>query len=466
MLKARSLTIQSSMLRLAIQGVVLAVLTVMLAWFMAGRELIILGAIVAGIFCLWLFRNPHWGVLAIYASWFLKFSPAILGIRYFRLPYIVAIVLLFPLALRIWRDRDAWMWRVPQVRYLLAIGALLVASTWWNNYWYPVVLLEELDLTPNMLQDFFTRLVFLVFFIAFVDTPRKLKLATSFVMALILASISLAFFYLLVVPGFRRAWASFGPGTIPTTLPYVCLFAASLLWCYHADSGTKRWKFWVLPTLAGLPAMAVASGSRTAILQVLTFGMLAMWSQRGWSASRRIRSVLMLACVGLLILALVPTVAFLRSTTFELTNAAPGGHSLMTRLNTVRVGLELFASDPIFGVGIGNFMWRLRALAGWHKMPHNSYIGTLAEGGVIVLLLYLLLFYATYRMLREAERSGPPSMRWVAKGFRFNVVLLMVFSGTDDVWLKDFPYVIFGFAAVLDRFRHIHLLDPRGSLAT
>jgi hypothetical protein len=75
----------------------------------------------------------------------------------------------------------------------------------------------------------------------------------------------------------------------------------------------------------------------------------------------------------------------------------------------------------------------------------------MAEGGVGVLVLYLMLFYATYRMLKRLETAGPPDMLWLAKAFRFNLILLMVYSLTDDAWLHDLPFLLLAVTIALDR---------------
>ena len=72
---------------------------------------------------------------------------------------------------------------------------------------------------------------------------------------------------------------------------------------------------------------------------------------------------------------------------------------------------------------------------------HNSYLWALTAGGIGVFGLYLLLFYLTYRMLRQLERSGPQELLWLSKGLRVSLVLFMIFSAFADFWLSDFMYL-------------------------
>jgi hypothetical protein len=160
-------------MRLALQIVGFILLTALLIDIFSGpRGLIFLQAILGGICVLWLFTQPHWGVLIILSLWFVEFSPAFLGVRYLRIPYLITALLLFPLALSILRDREIWVWRVPQIKMLIGIGIIFLASTAWSEYKHPAMVIPELDQTGEMLQRFVTRLIFLIFFLYFIHALR------------------------------------------------------------------------------------------------------------------------------------------------------------------------------------------------------------------------------------------------------------------------------------------------------
>jgi hypothetical protein len=63
------------------------------------------------------------------------------------------------------------------------------------------------------------------------------------------------------------------------------------------------------------------------------------------------------------------------------------------------------------------------------------------SGGLFALILYLLMFTITYRMLARVERAGPLDMLWLAKGLRIALILFLVFSGFGDMWLSEFLYL-------------------------
>jgi O-antigen ligase len=441
---------------LTLQAVGFVLLTGLLSQILSGDNgLSFLLAILSGICALWLFKEPHWGVLIILLMWFLRISPAVLGVSYLRIPYLVSALLLIPLALAILRDRDIWVWRVPQVKILVAIGIILLASTGWSHYQYPVKLLPKLDQTGEMLQVFFVRIVFLVFFLYFITTSRKIELSIWLLLGLIITS-AMSVLYYATEPGFRRGTAAFGPGTNPTGLPFLCLFGASLLWFYYACTQSRRGKWFALLFLIPLPAVALASGSRGGFLQLLVFAALIIREQEGWSAAKKVRSLLLLGVVSFLLLSIMPTANLLRATSFEATRSAVGGESLTNRINTVTAALAMIASNPILGIGIGNFRWMNQIAYGSDLHPHNSYVEALLSGGIGCLILYLLLFYVTYRMLKQLEKIGPSDLLWVSKGLRINLILFLVASISDDIWLNDLLYIMVGLAVAMTRVWQSH----------
>jgi len=406
--------------------------------------------ILGGVCVLLLFKEPHLGVLIIISMWFLRFSPALLGVNYLRIPYLLSAILLIPLALSILRDREIWVWRVPQIKILVTIGILLLASTGWSYYQHPVRLLPELEQSGEMLQIFLVRLIFLVLFLYFFTTSRKIELFVWLLLGLIIAS-ALSALYHLTEPGVGRAWAAFGPGTNPTSLPFLCLFGASLLWFYysHAPAGCRR--LLALLCLVPLPTIALASGSRGGILQLVAFAALIIKEQECWSAAKKIRSLLLLGSVSLLFLSIIPATSLLRATSFEATQSTGAGESLSNRINTVTAAFEMIVSNPVLGIGIGNFRWLHQIAYGSDLYPHNSYLGALLDGGIICLALYILLFYFTYQMLRELEKSGPRELVWMSKALRINLILFLIASISDDIWLNDFLYLMVGFAVSMTR---------------
>jgi O-antigen ligase len=445
MIKSRQSKLPQGIL-LLLQGLGLLLLTFFLFQiFSTGKGPPYLFAILAGLGTLCILYRPDWGVLVLLMVWFLDFSPRVLGVRFLSVPYLVVGVLLIPFALSILRDRVIWVFRVPQVNIFLLIGILLLASTWWNAEQHPLSIIPEFDGTERMLHLFFARLLFLIFFIYFITTQKSIELAVFLALVLILMAAQSA---LPVSLSGRRARATFSLAANPNRLAFICLFATSLLWFYRS-SLQARWKSLTVPLLFFLPATALATGSRSGFIQMIILGVLILKEQEGWSVMKRVHSFIFLGAVLIVLFLVVPASQYMRATSFDPTTQAPGKQSLNHRITRIWHLLETAASNPILGIGIGNFRWVNQTRYGDDRQPHNSYLGTLAESGAPVLSLYLLLFYVTYRMLTHLKRSGPQELLWLSKGLRINLILFLVFSAFADFWLNDFLYLMIGLTVAM-----------------
>jgi O-antigen ligase len=301
------------------------------------------------------------------------------------------------------------------------------------------------------MQLFVTRLVFLIFFLYFITTRRRIELTAWLVLGLIVAAAVTASLRFVAGGGAERAQAAFSLATNENRLAFICLFGTSLLWFYRSYGQTGRLKALTLPFLFFLPVISLATGSRSGFLQLIVLTAFILKGQQGWPAARRVRSFVLLGSLSFLLWAAVPTAQFLRATNFYPTLVVTGQSSLQSRINRVRVLLEIAASNPIFGIGIGNFYWMHQAGVGVRPNPHNSYLWALSSGGIGVLVLYLLLFYITYRMLKQLERAGPRELLWLSKGLRVNLILFLVFTAFADFWLNYFLYLIVGLTVAMTR---------------
>jgi hypothetical protein len=444
---------------LLVQGTGLVLATFFLFQILStGKAQAYLWAILAGLATVFVLCRPAWGVLILMMVWFLDFSPRVLGVRLLSVPYLVVGVLLIPFALSILRDRVIWVFRVPQVKSFLLVGTLLLASTWWNEALHLLSTTPELDGTQRMLHLFFARLLFLVFFIHFITTRGKIEMAIFLVIAMILVA---AYSALPSALSGGRARATFSLAANPNRLAFICLFATSLLWFYRS-SLHPRWKSLTLPLLFFLPTVALATGSRSGFIQMVVLGILVLKEQEGWSAIKRIHSFFFLCAVLIFLSVMVPASQYMRATSFDPTVQAPGKQSLDKRITRIWHLLETAASNPVLGIGIGNFGWVNQTRYGDDRQPHNSYLGTLAENGTPVLGLYLLIFFFTYRMLTQLIKSGPHELLWLSKGLRVNLILFLIFSTFADFWLSEFLYLIIGLTVAMTVLRQYQTVEaPR-----
>jgi O-antigen ligase len=418
----------------------LVVLTAALVPFMREPEPLLL-AVPAGIAAVWLLANPAWGVLLIFAGWF------------FRRPegYAVMAVLCVALALRIYRERRVRVLRDVHVPVLLAIGGLFLLSTAWNEFWGRVPWLPDMDSTNQELTIFAMRLAFLVFVFYFIDTPRRITLWAWLVIAFVVVAALSGIRDFAAGEGFRRAHADFGMASNANRLAHICMFATSLLWFYRTHGPDRRLRRLAIPLLFVLLMTVLYSGSRSGVLQLLVFAVLAIALQESWPLSQRLRSVALLGSLVVLLATVAPTAQLMRATSFDPQRAEQGQDSLKNRLNTVVAGVGVLAQDPLLGIGIGNFRSVKRTYYGLPRQEgtHNGYLWAALAGGVGALALYLYLFYRTYRTLRALERSGPPDLLWLARGLRVGLILFLLFSTFTDFWLSEMFAVVIGLPMAL-----------------
>jgi O-antigen ligase len=437
----------SPRLALALHGVGVVVLTLLLIPVLRGGGNQFLQAILGALGALVLLRWPHWGVLLLLSTWLAETSPRIAGIGFLSVSNATMALLFIPLALTALHDRQIWVWRVPQVKILLAIGALFLISTWWSDFRNPETFFPELDNTARMLEIFLTRLLFLVFFLYFMTTRQRIEIAAGLVLVLIVLAAISSF----ITGGNARGQASFGLATNSNRLAFICVFGASLVWFYRSYAVTRTFNALTAPLIFFLGLVALSTGSRSGLLEMLVLAGWIMKEQEGWSATQRARSFLVLGSVVVLLLAVVPTAQFMRATTFDPTLQAPGKTSLDRRIETASNLVQIIASQPILGIGIGNFRWVHQTYFGDAHASHNSYLRTFAEGGIAVFALYLLLFYVTYRTLKQVEKSGQSELLWLSKAMRVNLILFLIFSAFADFWLNELLYLIVGSAVAMSR---------------
>jgi hypothetical protein len=429
---------------LAIQAIVLVAVTCVLIDVMSGsRRDLFLTAVLGALCAVWLIEQPHWGVLIILAVWVTNID--LLEMT----PYLVTAVLLLPLGLAILQDRRIWILRVPQIRILLAIGIIFLVSTWWSEFKYPVTLFPERDQTVRQLQVFGSRFVWLILFLYFINTRQKIEFASWVAVALVVAAASSAAPASLVGGEAGRAEAGFSLGENSNRLAYISILATTLLWYYRFEGPPWRWRNWTLPFLILLPLIALTTGSRSGLLQMGALAFFLVKGQKGWAPTKRISCIVFMGLVALVLAAIVPATNLMRATTFDPDVVAPGQSSLQNRMHVVFDALKMFASDPIFGAGIGNFPWVARAYFDSNGQTHNSYLWALVSGGIGALTLYLLLFLITYRMLKVAEQAGPRELLWLSKGLKVSLLLFLLFSAFADFWLSDFLYLFVGLTVAL-----------------
>jgi hypothetical protein len=428
--------------------------------------------------------RPVFGIVLMIVSFLFVYSKWIPMVRPFTPNVTLGALLSLALLLRLYRERDFWFLRSTPVLIVAAIAIAYSLSTAAGKADLPRLSAgyamwdEQTDL-----EKLLTRWAFLLFFVCFVDTRKRLTLVVAVLFAMVYAAVPASFMMVMSGAGWggyraRAGWLLHSAGN-PNRLAFLCLFAAAILWCYLADRrgrGGAWTKLFGVPGLVSLFVAAIATGSRSGFLNTLIVAALLGARGRGARLRRLALGGLVLACSVVVISELLPEKAVYRATAPLADPASDvGQRSAEKRGHTASVGFEIFRRHPWLGVGMGNFAIHQQAIDPKEiaSAAHNSYVLALTEGGLLVFCLYCWLFAWCLRSLARVERAylvgrAPPiDLLWLVRALRVNWVLLLSFSLFADVWIHIIFYVMVGLVVVLRRLHgererlFVHALEVR-----
>jgi O-antigen ligase len=137
-----------------------------------------------------------------------------------------------------------------------------------------------------------------------------------------------------------------------------------------------------------------------------------------------------------------------------------GASSNLMREETLERAWQIFLDYPVFGIGLGNFREVSRQIYQdrFYRPPHNSYLWAASEGGILVVLGYVALFWITWRDLRVVTRLShrDPEIGAAAGAIRVIFLLYAFFSFFADLWLNPITYAMIGLIVVMRR--HVEAL--------
>jgi len=160
-------------------------------------------------------------------------------------------------------------------------------------------------------------------------------------------------------------------------------------------------RFWTFPIALLFIALIFLTGKR--MLSVISIMVpLVIYCFSGKSLSKRVKRFFIIALVifcGLFVV--ISNIDYLASTNIgiftrfadALEQYKQGESIASSRMELIQTALEAFRSNPVFGIGAGNFI----SNTGAEMEVHNAYIQTLCESGIVgfsffmVMLLYYLL---------------------------------------------------------------------------
>jgi O-antigen ligase len=311
-----------------------------------------------------------------------------------------------------------------------------------------------------MAQDFVTRLAFLVLTLQFLCRKRDLKRAITVMMICLVMIVPSALFGYAsgkAVAGYRAA-AEFSAGTNSNRLAFLCLIQIAFWWYFMRAQPSPGRTTLSVAVIGSLIFTVFLSASRSGMLGLgILFYMLT--KTRGGVRGGRLQVIAFaIIAIGVLV-TVIPEENLQRMQNlnpFATGTQHVGSHSTERRVETVELGWRIFQDYPLFGIGLGNFREVARQvyLDPFWRPPHNSYVWSLSEGGIFCLLLYLTLFWITWRDIRWLQSSPavPHDLRWIVAALGPCLALLLFFSAFADIWLSPITYILVALVVALRHY--------------
>jgi O-antigen ligase len=433
----------------------------------------LIGMIFAGLLVIY---HPHVGVMVIMSTMLMSYPAALRGVGPLTINNMLGLSLIVMLGFQVYRGHDYWFLKEPEIRLLLMIAGVLILMQQVNKIVWPDVkyLLPkvqksgvdayygEVDVQGRWIFELLSRIAFTIFFVNWIKTPRQLKWVL-FVMS---------FCILAVLPGL-------GPDMVKGEAEYritskivgwaenINRFAfmmnvgiALFLYLAIISKGIPTKLMWVACAAGSIP-LVLLTASRSGFLGLCLVGWLLFI---GDELPQRIKII---AVASGMILGVVVFFFVLSDAHRErLMNLNPfnseaavaehveGSRSTETRVVTLAEAWAIIKDHPFTGVGLGNFRWVNAFLNGSYKPPHNSYVWSMAEGGIFTTILYFVLFgflYVRIQRLRPKYKDHP-DLPFFPDWLNTYLILFFFFSIFADVWLEVHIYFMVAFSIVLTRW--------------
>lgn len=427
--------------------------------------------------------RPAWGIGLLLAMlmmqyrnqffWISQILPS--GEGLLSINNVIGIFLALVMAYRIYRDGDWSFMRSRQIQLVLLILAAIILSSMIHPLDYGS--LRDLGLRPpnqDPVRLMVSRGLFVILAIFFLYLPKEIRLLAFVFLALSLISAGSASIGALTGSGWeggvgariQEGYRAGGSAVIaravgnPNRLAMIATLTMVLVWEWGQSARGRRFVLVAGAVMLGLIITVFLTASRGGMLGLLFTGLLLFASRRREARGLLYAGVVLVVTVAL-VGQVVPEQALERLTNIPGLSASAddeGAGSMMRRGYTLGIAFELSQRDPIFGIGVGNWEKERFLIDPVHAItvPHNSYMLTVVENGLIGLALFLALFWTTIRGLGELEKNpevmeqaGREGLDWLIKGSKLCLISFLVFSMFADLWETVNLYLLIGLGGAL-----------------
>ena len=122
---------------------------------------------------------------------------------------------------------------------------------------------------------------------------------------------------------------------------------------------------------------------------------------------RRNKAVMTVALSGAVILLMAaPALYWDRiNSLYEAARHVSQDHAILVRVRTLKVAAILGFENPVFGVGIGNFIYQSGRFLPFTKVVHNAFLQIFAELGLPGIVIVTTVFIRNFLIIRSMMRS-------------------------------------------------------------
>lgn len=437
----------------------------------AGIGLAIIGAAAV-------FYRPMIGVLIIMSTMLVSYPDALKGSPPFTINNMLGASLASILVWQLHQGRDFWFLREREIRMLLLIALWFIAISLVSELYLPEKrLLPSVEVKGSLgrfygtaddsgrwMFELLSRVAFVIFFIHWVKTPDQLRTVLVVLAACIAAALpTLGGEIIAGEADYRISSKSVGWAVNLNRFAFM-MNVGIALFVYlgmTAKSPFSKATFFAL-AMASVP-LVLLSASRSGFLGLGLVGLLLMRGQqipKKWKIGTGFFAFAFFLLAFNFVLTdqhrerLLNLNPFAPAAATDGSAAAEGSRSTEVRTTTLGEAMTIIGHYPITGVGLANFRWVNAILHGSYKPPHNSYVWSMAEGGIVGTLLYLTLFAALYNRIQKLRPKfvKHESLPFLPDFLNLYLILLLFFSIFADVWLEVHLYFLVAFAVVLTRW--------------
>lgn len=171
------------------------------------------------------------------------------------------------------------------------------------------------------------------------------------------------------------------------------------------------------------PFAIILTGSRNGLIALALAVGFVLFKLVKFSLPKRIAMILVVTVTLFGVAAWAPVESLDRLST---TGDEIAGGTLNARFSIWWAGLQLFAQNPVLGVGAGNFADAVEALLGVSVAPHNVYLSILVDHGIVGFTIFSLIVISAFYRAYQLDGSS--------RGLWISVLIILFISAMASNW--------------------------------